>query len=225
MNEKLTHPDWEFQIKLEDGDSTLLVIEKPSVLRNTLLELINQSKGEDGDLIFSNDKGELSIGDRFSIVTDVLNLNPACKKVSSRIQQLVKEKVVSDEHYVDTMELLSQLEKYADTMESDFWLSLSHEPYGVDDLVKMLNLHLAVDYENEAERILEYMNVMHDICGVDCFVFVSLFSMFNPDELKTIILEASSSKHNVILLESREPEIMPCDMRKIIIDSDFCQIY
>ena len=225
MNEKLIHPDWEFQIKLEDGNSTILVIENPSNLRKTLVELIAQSKGEDGNFVFSDDKCELSIRDRFSIVTDILNLNPVSKKVSSRIQQMIKEKIVSEEHYVETMELISHIEKYADILESDFWFSLSHEPYDIDSLLKMLNLHLTVDYDNEVERVLEYMNTMHEICGVDCFVYVSLFSLFNSEELKTIVLESSSNKHNIIFLENREPEMMPCDIKKVIIDQDFCQVF
>jgi len=225
MNEKLVHPEWEFQISLDDGKSTLVVIEEPVTFRRYVVELMNQCNGHDGDYVLSDSNDILSIKDRMVFVTDPLNLNPANKKVSTKITQQIKELVVSESHYVQTLELIGKIEQFASSIENDYKLCVCHSPYTPEDICKMLNIQLQVYYDNELERVMEFMNVFHDVCSVDCFAFTSMLNLFNENELDVLINEATANKHNLIFFETNEPFRNLNNTKKLIIDSDFCQIF
>lgn len=224
MNEKLVHPDFEFQISLEDN-ATLLIIENPDALRRYTLELQSQTKGGDGRFVLSDSKGILEIKDRVAVILDPLNIDPSNKKVMARIQSQIKEMIVSDEHYLQAVELLSNIERFTQSIEADYKLSLTHEPVDIGDLHKILNMTLQVDYENEIERVMEAMNVLHDVCNIDTFVLFSIFSFFNENDISTLIRESLSLKHNIIFMEGREPLFECNELKKVIIDKDLCQIF
>ena len=225
MNEKLVHPDWDFQISLSDGSSTILVLEKQTLFRSTVVGIMNQCRGEIGDYVFSDDKKQFDLQDRMIVVSDPLNADPSNKRVSNAISQQIKDIIVSSDFYKEANDLVNHIERFADSIEETHRLNLAHQEYEISSLHKILNLQLQVEYENELERIMEFMNVSHDVCGIDCFTFVSLLSFFTPEEINTLVNEATSNKHNLLLLEGYEPDYVPVLTRKIIIDKDDCQIF
>ena len=225
MKEKLVHPDWEFQLSMSDGSSTVLVIEDPVQLRKTIMELSRQCKGEDGDFVLSDDKKDLDIQDCMVVVADPLNADPSNKRVSNAVNQQIKDIIVSSDFYKDANDLISHMERFAEAVEDTYRLSVFHQDYEISNLNRVLNIQLQVEYDNELERIIEFMNVSHDVCGIDCFVFFSLFSLFSQEELDTLVREATANKHNLLLVEGSEPEYLPDQMNKVIIDKDSCQIF
>ena len=225
MKEKLVNTDWEFQIDMNDGSSSCLIIENPFVLRNTIMGLLKQSKGENGDFVLSNEKKQLDIQEQLVVITDPLNVDPSSKRISNAITQQIKDIIVSPDFYKDANDLVSHMERFADNIEDTYRLNVSHQDYEISNLYKVLNIQLQVEYEDELERIMEFMNVHHDVCGIDCFVFVSLFSYFSEEELNTLVREATSNKHNILFLEGHEPDFIPDQTRKIIIDKEACQLF
>ena len=225
MNEKMVHPDWEFTICLSDGSSSLLVIENPIRLRGTVMDLIKQSNGEEGEFILSDDNKQLDIHSRLIVVTDPLNADPSNKRVTASVAQQIKEIIVSPDHLLEANDLISHMERFAETIEDDYRLNVSHQEYDSANLYKVLNIQLQVEYENELERLLEFMNVFHDVCGVDCFVFISIFSLFSEEEIGVLVSEATANKHNLLFIEGCEPSFVPEGTTKLIIDRDSCQIF
>lgn len=225
MNEKLANPDWEFKLSMSDGSSSLLVIEDPVQLRSTVVELTKQSNGESGGFILSDERRELDIHDRMVVITDPLNVDPSNKRVSNAITQQIKDLIISSDFFKEANDLVAHMERFADSVEDSCRLNVFHQDYEIANLYKILDIHLQVEFENELERVLEYMNVLHDVCGIDCFVFVSMFCYFNQEELSTLVREAIANKHNLLFIEGLEPSSVPEQTRKVIIDKDLCQIF
>lgn len=222
---KLVHPDWEFIINAEDGNATLLTIENKNIFRKFVSELSRQIEEDVGNFVYSGDNGIMKLREKVVLVTDPLNVVISNKRVLTKIQQQMKEAVNNEEFFLKTKEILSKIEEFAIELESDSWINLTHSSYTSEGLVKFLNLEIQEDYENEIEKILEYMNVMHNVCGIETFVFLSMFGLFDSEELKVLIEESSLNKHNLIFWESVEPDCVPLGVKKIIIDKDFCQIF
>ena len=225
MTEKLAHPDWEFQIAFEDGSCSVLVLENPVQMRSYVVELLSQCRGGEGSFVFSLNDEPVDISKKVSIVTDPLNVDPTNKVVTAAVQQMIKTLIISSDHYKESHDLLTHMEQFADSIAADCAVNVVHPDYDVAGLSKMLNFQLQVDYQNELERVMEFMNVMHDLCSFDCFVFISAFSLFSSEELDTLINEATSNKHNILFIEAREPERLTSQGKKFIIDKDFCQIF
>ena len=225
MKEVLVHPDWEFKLSMSDGSSTLIVIENPVHLRSVVVELMGQSNGDSGRFVLSDDKKELDIHDRLAVITDPLNVDPSNKRVSTAINQQIKDLIISSDFYKEANDLVAHMERFADSVEDIYRLNVSHQDYEISNLYKILNIQLQVEYENELEKVMEFMNVLHDVCGTDCFVFVSLFCYFDQEEIATLVREATANKHNLLFIEAVEPGSIPEQTRKVIIDKDLCQVF
>lgn len=225
MKEKLSHPDWEFQLSMSDGSSSLLVVENPIQFRKTVVGMLNQSKGEDGEFVFSDEKKQFELQDRLIVILDSLNLDPSNKRITTSVNQQIKEIISSSDFFKEANELVMHMERFAESVGDSYRLNLFHKDYEIADLYKILNLQIQVEYEDELERIMEFMNVFHDVCGIDCFVFVSLFCFFSQEEMNTLVREATANKHNLLFIEGHEPDYVPEQTRKIIIDKDSCQIF
>lgn len=225
MSVKLVNHNWEHQIILEDGSSTQIIIENSELLRAYLMDLIRQTNGEAGPFVLSSDDEIVSISDRLLVITDPLMLDVAEKRLTNKVQTAMKQHMVSENHYEDTMELVSRIEAYSELLQSDFPFNVCHHDIDPVNLIKVMNFELQTDYENEIEKIMEYVNLMHDICGIDSFVFASLSSYFNCDALNVFIKECISNKHNLLFIERSDLGQVLYNTRKIIIDKDACEIF
>ena len=108
---KLVHPEMQFQVDLSEGHVTALFFDSPTVMRNWIMELIRQYNGEDGLFILSEDGVEINIVNSLSIITDLLAFDINDKRLSNKVQSILKSFVVSSEMFEQTQSILSSLEK------------------------------------------------------------------------------------------------------------------
>ena len=129
--------------------------------------------------------------------------------------------------YEATNEVLANINRYSEKVKDAFTYPITNSEAEAAGLIKLLNFSLAYDYENELEKLLEYMNMMHDICKVPAFVILNLFSYFSIDEVRTFCNEARLHGHSVLLVDSNlsVSEQSLEFLRKIIIDVDGCQLF
>lgn len=224
MKTKITNPNWEHQINFNDGSTTLLVIENSDVFREYISELQNQIEGIEGSFVFSNDDDVLSFKDRFSIIVNPLQVDFSDKRIQTKINSQMKNHMSNETHYTRLSETLSVIESFAEDLEEDFPFEVEHTEPDVQTLIKMLGFSLKTDYRNQIEKAIEYTNVLHDICNIDHFIFVSMFDYFNEETMKTFIKECNSNKHNILLIE-RHDIPTPKDVQKILIDHDLCEVF
>ena len=224
---KLVHPEMQYQVDLSEGHATALFFDSPPVMRNWIMELIRQYNVEDGLFILSEDGVEINIVNSLSIITDPLAFDINDKRLSNKVQSLLKSFVVSSEMFEQTQSILSSLEKYGEHVRDEFAYPLSYEEVDSTSLIKALSFRLEFDYQNEIERLLEYMNLMHDICGVSVFVILGAFSLFSIDEIKALCNDCRLHGHAVLFVEgaSAQVEIEMDFLRKVVIDADCCELY
>lgn len=221
---KLFHPDFEHTIPFDDGSSSLLVIEDSKLFRKYISDLYKSFDG-DGPFHLVDGIKERRIKDHFEIILSPFSISFSEKRLTTKLQNLIKEHMTSESHYVDTSTIISTIEVYADKVSSDFPTDIEWEPIDVSGLLKLISFSIRTEYENDFEKVLEYMNVMHDICGIDNFALVSFFSYFSLDEINSLIHDATSNKHNLLFLESQQPSFIPSETKMIIVDHDGCEIY
>ncbi len=224
MKTKLVNPNWEHQIKFNDGSTSLLVIENSDIFRNYITSLQLQANGEDGPFVLSDEKEIIAIKDRLSFALNPLYIEIVDKKVQTKITTLIKNYMLNEEHFESLSTVLSTIESFALKIEDDFPFELEHTEPEASTLIKMLGFSLKVDYQDEIEKLLEYTNVLHDICNIDHFVFVSLYDYFSEQTIVNFCKECNMNKHNILLIE-RHNQNPPKEAQKILIDSDLCEIF
>ena len=123
---KLIHPDWNHQIILDDGASSMISFENPEIFRKYFLELQSQIQGEDGKFVLSQDSEELSFSSNLLLIPSVLSIDMGDKRVQNRLQSTLKAAVISDDLFIRTQEILSLIERYAEEVSEQFPYSIRY---------------------------------------------------------------------------------------------------
>ena len=225
MRLELKHPDHDFTIALEDGSSTVLCVENPIVMRALLSDLCAQEEGRDGLFVLSNEDTILPIEDNLGIIMDPLHPGLVTRKLATKVSNLFKEHLVSEENLEETYSIVSALTKYADDMVARFDYSINYEDITPAGLAKFLSVSVETYYEGYLEKLIEHMNLHHDILGISSFVLLNTSSVFSFDELTMLVKDCTSMTHNLVFMESHLPENRIEGTTYIIIDKDGCELF
>lgn len=218
----LRHYNWEHTIKFEDGSITHLFIENPITYRNYVLELLSQINGEEGDFILV-DKDELSISKNLAIITDPIDLQFDEKKINTKINKDLASIITTDpEIEKESFSLISMLEQYASKIAEEYNYNIDYDMPEASSILKILGFHILTEYESQADKVLEWMNIAHDILKINNFVLLNMQTFFSKSELDLVCQEASASKHNLLLIDQFNVYNIS---NSLIIDSDNCELF
>ncbi len=220
----LKHFNWEHEIMFNDGSITHLIIENPITLRNYILELNKQINGDDGNFVLSEGMQEISIPKNIALVTNPITLEFDEKRINTKINKDLLQLVArSSEIQKTTFPLLSMLEQYAESLTEEYGYNITYSNIDESGIIKMLNFRINQEYASSADKLLEWMNITHDILQIENFVILNLPLYFSEKELSLLCSEASSSKHNLLLID--RVNLHKTIGMEIIIDEDNCELY
>jgi CRISPR type II-A-associated protein Csn2 len=94
----------------------------------------------------------------------------------------------------------------------------------VQNLLKFMNIRFAEYQDSMLEKITDYIKVVHDLLGINLFVFTHLLSCLNGYEIEKLYEYAQYQKINILLIESQQPEYIDFFNLVIILDKDCCEI-
>ena len=217
----LASSKWEHKILFEDGSITHLVIENPITFREYVLELQAQLNGDDGYFVLSQDNAEVCISKNIAMLTDPICFEFDTRKINAKITKDIIGMACSGEYCKNVYPLLSSMISMAENLVESYPMNITYEEPTIEGISKMLSFHLNPEYEEPAEKLLEWMNIYHDVMGIGNFVILNSVLFFTEEELLQLSLEASSLKHNILFIDQT------CKYKcggRIIIDSDNCEI-
>ena len=90
-----------------------------------------------------------------------------------------------------------------------------------DDLIKMLNLKIKDESKSLLEKIMIYIKTAIELRKVKFFIFISLSTYLEEDEIKLLLKNCQLFDVSIINIESHKPDFINFD-KKIIIDKDIC---
>jgi CRISPR type II-A-associated protein Csn2 len=203
----------------------ILVIESSSLMFNTIRGLNNQIDGYDGDFVLSDCQEPIEIKKNLQLIVDPFSIRVNDSKVIKKVQELITEEALNEVHYEETNKIMIDLEKYAESLAFTFDGNVvAKDSLSAAALIKLLGFEIDYFFESFEEMILEYIITVNKYLNIKVFCFVNLFSFLEYDQIKNLIHDINNNHINVIFLESTDPQSKFEDCRKIIIDSDFCQI-
>ena len=223
---KLVHPSWPFQVDFSDGKQTLISIENPRILRKFISELEIQLQGESGEFVLSEDSRIIPLEKHLFIIPSPIIFQIEDKRIQTRLQAMLKTFAVSCDLVMATNEIISALEKYAEIISDCFPLRVRYELPEISTVLKALGFEPEYEFENALEKLLEYMNLLYEYCGITGFVIVGLSMYFDSDEIHLLLSECRSLKHSLLFVEGRCDEcfLKTLPIHKLIIDYDGCVI-
>lgn len=220
----LAHTKSSIKVDIEEGKTSVLVMENPIVMREYLLELETQLQGESGDFVLSVDYEPVSISKNLLLVKDPLNIDCNDKKILTKLYQNIadEEKMQSyverdkfDKAYLEYLRELCLLSP----------LPLSYdERLSLGELLK--SAHVVIDYivGNYVENLWHYIRAMSDLLHIKLFVFVNLKCFLSNEEMDLLYRQCFYEQKQLLLIESFDSPFRT-DEKKCVVDADGCVIY
>lgn len=211
-------------IIFRENKVNLLVIENKKLFANFVRDFTVQSRGEEGEILLSDDVSDLDFEKHAEVIADYFSLDFNGKKLSSKLITELKQSALYG-FAGETGELLGLLNSFGSKVISSVEFPLEWET--VDDIgavLKLFDYRLNVISENPLEMLVDYMEVCSHFLKKDIFVLVNLKSYFDMEEIKLLYKEAFFRKWNLIVLESVDREQLSEYEDIVIIDKDFCEI-
>ena len=224
---KLVHPDYEKQIDLSAGQITVVFFDNPVIFRKYVSELVQQSRGDGGLFVLSENNEELKIENNLVSITNPLDFEIEDKRITNKISSQIKSFAVSEDMIERTQSMIASLQEYAEYIAENFQYHVSYTEPESAAIMKMLGYRVEYDYQNELEKLLEYMNMIHNICNIGCFVIVNAFSFFSKDELSILAKDCKLLGHSLLFLEgnSLSSDVSIDFATKIVIDLDGFELF
>jgi CRISPR-associated protein Csn2 len=210
-------------IEIKDNEVQSLIIENQRLLYGFIEEFYYQTEGKEGKIILSEDNHEIKISQRVELIQQFIPFEINSKKLLTKLATKLEKELIREDNYMDTMNLLADIENHIDNVTIDFPCSLEYSTLSVAYLVKMLGLRVVSDRIKNIETILEFMKLTREVDSDKLFVLVNMRSYFDDEDMQEFINTVIAHKYQILLIEGNCRKKLVHEHR-IVIDKDLCEI-
>ncbi len=220
---RLTYPLFDEPVELAENRVNVIVLENQKRFRGFITELKSAIAGESSELLFSKDYEELSSLKNFDLIADVLSVDANCKKTLGKILSALCVAAVSGDMCQDALEIRGTINTYLRSLLDTSDCALTFDDITTEALLKSVNIRIDIRDTAPLDKLCDYLAVMSEYCGIECFIFVNLKTYLAPDELPALYQFSHYRKLHLILIENRVCAKLKSEQLTII-DEDLCQI-
>ena len=223
---KIINREWHRQIELEENVIHTLVFENKLYYREIILELLKQHKGLEGGFVLSEKNKEIAFDKNSYFISDLFNIDINNKKILTKVYATLQKQV--EEDIVEYNQLASVIKRYFERLIFNNNLDLEQdEEIDVMALLKLGDFKIHFEESNYLEKIIKYMRVLIDSCGVKVIFLIGLHSIFNDDEIREFYKEICLNKIKIVNIETQQFSDYSNENYKELIyifDKDNCEI-
>lgn len=92
----------------------------------------------------------------------------------------------------------------------------------IGGVIKAAGIGIADDYENDLERLLDYMELVRELERDKLFVLVNLRSYYSDADLNTFLDTLLQHAFQVLLIDGASRKLLQNEQR-ITVDADLCE--
>ena len=223
---KIINNNWQRQIVLEDNLIHTIVFENKKYYRESILELIRQHKGYEGNFILSNNNKEVSFDKNSYFISDLFNIDINNKKIITKVYgELLRNALDNIEEY---NKIISYIREYFETLVFNNNLDLEYnDEIEANSLLKLGDFKIQIGESNYLEKLIKFLKVLVELCNIKVIFIVGLYRVFSVEEVGKIYKEVCLNKINIINIESEQQNIKKSDCYNelvYIFDKDNCEI-
>lgn len=220
---KLVHPQLQTAFDTEQHGVLTLVSENAKFFREFLEDLTAQINGDPGHIILSMQEQPIDAGKYLEILDQFVPFEINRKPLLNKILGVLEKKALNEDFYLPTRKLLADIEKYAEDLAFSENCDIICSKVSVSSLLRFIGIELRDDYEDLAEKILDYMDLVREYDRDKLFLTVNLRSYFSDRETELFTESANLHGFHLLMLENREYPRLPNEFR-VVVDEDLCEI-
>lgn len=223
---KIINNTWQRQIVLEDNLIHTIVFENKKYYRESILELVRQHKGYEGNFILSNNNKEVSFDKNSYFISDLFNIDINNKKIITKVYgELLRNAL---DNIAEYNKIISYIREYFETLVFNNNLDLEYNnEIEANSLLKLGDFKIQIVESNYLEKLIKFLKVLVELCNIKVIFIVGLYRVFSVEEVGKIYKEVCLNKINIINIESEYQNIKKSDYYKEILyifDQDNCEI-
>ena len=129
---------------------------------------------------------------------------------------------VSEENFLKNTEFMSELESYVSDLSFDLPCGIFCAKMNIGAVLRSLGVEIADNYENDLERLLDYMELSRELEREKLYILVNLRSYFADDEVTKFFSSLIDSEFKVLSVESFSGKRLTNESR-LTVDGDLCE--
>lgn len=217
------YPDINFVFNTTEKGVHTLVIENQSMFQAVITDIYGQVQGNDGKSVVSFENKPLPYAKHCEILSQFIPFSLNKKPLVTKITQLLTERAVADEHFVETAELLAKVETIMYDLAFDLALDIEFHSITAEALIKATGVSLKEEYESLAEKVIDYMEMVNTLERRKLYILVNFRSYVSDEEMIYFIDTVLRHELNVLIIESTERSILKGELRYLV-DESLCEI-
>ena len=222
---KLAYPAFADVIHFDGRGVPCLVIENKELFRSLVCNITDAIEGDQTDLVLSRKEKILDFPKHVELLTDFIHFDLNKKSLLNKVIAELEKTAVSPEHYIKTQELLAEIDRLIGDWAFAFSCDIVPTKTSVSALLKAVGIEIRDEYQGhrgEAEKILDYMELVREFDRDKLFVTVNMRSFFNDAIIYQFQKTALSHEFKILMLESQSYSRLPLEKR-VTIDADLCE--
>ena len=218
---KLYNSKLGLEVDFDENQVINLTVESSDVFADFVYNLYKQVGGDEGDFVLAEAEKTLSMAKNACIVTNPLIVNCEDRRIMNQLYKNLSDHVAK-EHFEKFAEVNQHIIGFVDyVINTSEYNLVTDTDFVVANLLKYCNVHISTEYENFAEKFIDYLRAIKTICKLDVVFVINLKQYFNENYLFEIYKFCFYNKIFLVNVENIKSEAIEGD-KYVIIDKDLC---
>lgn len=198
---KLIERELGIELELKENQVSILIIENISRRLSIINQLYRQVLGQEGTWILVDGEKTYDIRKTCDIILEPFSLELNNRRVRAKLYEEIKE-TVNEDCYEAGLQIHSDICNYLETVLQKVPYPIQYDDsWDINNILKMYNVEILDENDNIYEKILDYIRMMNQICGIQIFIIINVKQFLTETQIVELYKITSYSKINIVLIE------------------------
>lgn len=198
---KLVERELGLEIELKENTVSVIVLENVEDRLSFVEELYAQVMGKEGKWLLVENEKSYDLDRKMEMILEPFSLELNSKKVKTKLYQDIKT-IAQEDYFLQGLELHGHIFNYLESLLEKVPYPVKYEEeWNIQELLKAYGVELIEEYDNICEKLLDYIKLVNQVCGISIFVAVNLKQYLTENQIFELYKLAKYSKIQLVLIE------------------------
>ena len=180
---RLVERELGLDIELKENIVPVIVIEDAALRLPLIEELYSQVMGKEGSWLLVENEKSFELNKMVEIILEPFSLELNNKKVKTKLYQDVKT-IAQDCFFSQGLEVHSNICNYLERVFEKIPYPVKYEEeWNLLEILKAYGVELEEDSDSIFEKLLNYIKLLNQVCGVSIFVTVNIKQYLSKEQI------------------------------------------
>lgn len=199
-----------------------LIVENKKLFFEMVNSMVAQSNGMAGGCVLSVADKPVDFSKYADLTIQFAPFQVNRKSLLTKLYSVIEQKALLAENYMQTVELLSKMEKYIFYLTEDFPFEIGCQKLAMGSIIRALAPEIEESNKSVLEKIFSYMELVRELDRDRLFIMINMRSYFTDMDMEEFIRSVCLHNFKMLLL-SNVSESKLENTKRYIIDSDLCE--